>query len=120
MNKQEFGQLFFKSLSEAANIADKRLGKSVSRSFEIELHGADHSGSLLSTKDALDALYIDDGQFFKIIDVAVIGISPKNTRMFVRVSGHIPSSFDETWNQPPGMGPFKQLVSDKIYDIDSS
>ena len=120
MDKKNFGILFFNSLDTAANLAEDRLGNKVAHSFEIELHGAGHSGVILSPEHALDALYINENQFYRIIDISVIEINPTSTRVFVRVSAHTPSAFEETWNQPAGSGPFKQIQVEKIKVNDKS
>jgi hypothetical protein len=53
-------------------------------------------------------------RFYGIIDVSVKSVSPVVTRVFVGASGHPPDAFERTWNQPPGMGPFKQAVAHRI------
>ena len=115
MQKHEFKQLFLKALEEAAAYADECLGKSVARDFEIEFHRAGHSGSVLSPEEAFDLMYISEDRFYKIIDVAVIDVQPNKTRVFICLSGHSPGAFEETWNQPPGVGPFKQLRAAQIH-----
>jgi len=52
--------------------------------------------------------------YHRIIDVAVIKVSRNENTIFMRASDHTPSTFDKTWNNPPGSGPFKQLISQKI------
>jgi hypothetical protein len=56
--------------------------------------------------------------FNPIIDVAVIKVSHDEVTVFVRPSGYAPRSFEETWNDPPGSGPFKQLLAGKIELLD--
>ena len=43
-----------------------------------------------------------------------MAVAPTHTDIFARVSGHAPGSFDQTWNEPPGTGPFKQLIAEHI------
>jgi hypothetical protein len=119
MDKQEFGQLFFNSLTESARNAEERLGKPIVRAFEIELHGAGYSGMCFTPDHALDALFLDENHSYRIIDIAVIEIHPAQTRIFVRASAHRPSSFEKTWNQPPGAGPFKQILAEDIRVFDT-
>lgn len=118
MNKQEFWQLFLKALNEAAVNAEHRFGIPINRSFEIELHGAGYKGACITPKEALDALFIDNEHFYRIIDVAVIEIHATKTHVFVRVSAHKPGAFAETWNQPPGIGPFKQILAENVRVFD--
>ena len=120
MQKHEFSQLFSKALEDAAAYAEERLGRAVARDFEIELHGAGHSGICLSPDEALNLLFISEDRFYRVIDVAVIEIRPTKTRIFVRPSDHTPSAFEETWNQPPGAGPFKQIYAEHFRISDAS
>jgi hypothetical protein len=116
MSECEFGLLFARVLEEAAINAEVRLKRPVSRDFEIEQHGAtSHSGAALLTPDeSLMTLYLGPDSFYRIIDVGVIAVRASKTTVFVCVSGHQPSSFEHTWNQPPGNGPFKQIIFDQI------
>ena len=115
MNKHNFKELFAKALEAAAINAESKLHLSVPRIFEIELHGGGYSGIMLTPDEALEILYLGDSLFYRIIDIAVIAVFPSQTRVFVRTSGHSPSTFDKTWNQPQGSGPFKQILTQKIH-----
>lgn len=90
------------------------MNRPVPNDLQISLHGAGHAGDLLSPSEALDELFPDENKFYRIIDVAVIAVSDQFTRVFVRASGHEPGSFEQTWNDPPGSGPFKQIISKEI------
>jgi hypothetical protein len=114
MDKQEFGQLFFSALAQAVLNTETQLQQSVSQSLEIELHGAGEAGTRLSPEEAIEALYIDDLHFYRVIDMAVIESRPAKTCVFVRASAHTPGSLAQTWNQPRGMGPFKQILAKEI------
>ena len=63
---------------------------------------------------AIHDLYLGTDRFYRIIDVAVIEVGKGHTTVFVRASDHKPASFEQTWNDPPGSGPFKQLIADSI------
>jgi hypothetical protein len=46
-----------------------------------------------------------------VIDVSVMKATSNITRARVVVSGHKPVvAFEQTWNDPPGSGPFKQMI----------
>jgi hypothetical protein len=62
---------------------------------------------------ALDNIYLGPDRFYRIIDVAIKELLPKESVVFVRVSGHPPDVFGTTWD-PASTGPFKQILSDKI------
>lgn len=102
------------ALDVAATDAATQLGRPVSRSFTIELHGLSPKRRLLSPEEALDVLYLGPDRFFRIIDVSVLRVSQTRTLVFTRISGHTPGGFDDTWNTPPGAGPFKQLQAAQI------
>lgn len=118
MNKEEFKRTFERALTIAAETAERQLDRPVPRTFEIELHGLAPSPRNMSADDALDVLYLRPKQFYRIIDVSVTGVSKDVSTVFVCISGHAPGSWDETWNQPPGNGPFRQLVASEIESND--
>jgi hypothetical protein len=119
MTRDKFGQLFRTALDTAAQLAEDRLGRPVPRHYEIVLHGAGHSGDRLPPEVALNELYLGSDRFFAIIDVTVTEVGRDSTTLFVRASAHRPIPFEETWNTPPGNGPFKQLVADSIRHTDA-
>jgi hypothetical protein len=63
----------------------------------------------------LQQIYLGGDRFYKIIDVAIRKALPKETVAFVRVSGHPPVDFSETWD-PSTFGPFKQIIAERIED----
>jgi len=65
----------------------------------------------MTPDEVLEELYLGPDKFFRIVDVAVLRVLRDRCVVFVRVSGHPPASFADTWNQPKGSGPFKQLES---------
>ena len=62
-------------------------------------------------EEVLEVLYLGPATFFRIVDVAVLQVLKDRCIAFMRVSGRRPGSFSDTWNQPEGSGPFKQLES---------
>ena len=68
----------------------------------------------MTTDEAVNALYLGKNRFYRVIDVAITAVSDKFSRVFVRASAHKPSTFEETWNNPPGGGSFKQLMAEDI------
>jgi hypothetical protein len=114
MTRSAFEQLFTQALAVAARNAESKLGTKIPHAYRIEFHGLGHGGDLISVEDAVNALYLGPTEFFRIVDVAVVSVSPHVATVFVRVSGHKPSSFKETLNESNGMGPFNQLIADDI------
>ena len=119
MTRDDFKVLFDQAIAKAIENAKQKLGRQIPQDVQILLHGAGHSGDLLSRVDALDALYLGEDKFYLVIDVAVVAVSNQLTRVFVRASNHRPGSFEQTWNDPPGSGPFKQVISKEIGLIES-
>ena len=115
MTKRRFRNLFLQTLRKAAETADARLPKRMPRSFLIELHTPVSAGELLSVDQALDHLYLGSDKCYRIIDVAIRKVLPDRTIAFVRMSGHPPSPFSETWD-PANLGPFKQILAQTIED----
>ncbi|HEX2151996.1 MAG TPA: hypothetical protein VHG31_08370 [Stellaceae bacterium] len=118
MNKDEFRSLFLRALNEAAKNAEHILRRRVPHSFLIELHAPDSPGGPLEVDRALDQLYLGRDRFYRVIDVAIRRVLPGKLVAFVRVSGHAPAPFSETWD-PSGLGPFKQLVPEIIEQHES-
>jgi hypothetical protein len=119
MTREEFKALFERALDIAAENAEKELGRPVPRSFEIELHGGRHPHPRIVKKDdAFEAIYLGPDRFFRVIDISVMRVSNDVSTVYMVVSAHEPSTWDRTWNQPPGSGPFKQVFAAKIAVIE--
>lgn len=115
MTKRGFRNLFLRALRAAAELADIRLAKPIPRSFLIELHAPTSSGQTMSVDQAIDQIYLGSDRFYRIIDVAIRRLSSDQSIAFVRVSGHPPGPFSQTWD-PANLGPFKQILSQTIED----
>ncbi len=109
MDIAEFRQLFEAALQLAAERAEQKIGRTVPRTFLIKLYGGGYSGHILDLETATRVLYLGADTFYRIIDVAVIEITDGRTICFVRASQHRPGPLEQTWNEPPGYGPFKQI-----------
>src|SRR5262245_25234681 len=111
MDKDEFRQLFVCTVHRAFEAVQKQIEILPSADFEIELHGGGVSGEIVSQDRAVDIMYLGAKKFYRVIDVGVKSVDSNNrVRVFVGISSHQPSSFDDTWNDPPGNGPFKVIV----------
>jgi hypothetical protein len=113
MTKIEFRRLFLQALEAAAESAEARLGRSIPRLFDIELHATGASDRTMSIDQALDHIYLGNDRFYRIIDVAIRRVLPRKSVAFVRVSGHPPGPFSQTWD-PSDLGPFKQIIATTI------
>jgi hypothetical protein len=115
MTKNSFRELFVRALNGAAENAESKLGKPIPRSYLIELHAPPVGGGVVTVDEALDCIYLGSDRFYRIIDVAIKELLPGKSLAFVRVSGHKPAAFDQTW-APSAAGPFKQIISETIED----
>lgn len=115
MTKHKFRNLFLRALRSAAAVADERVGKRIPRSFLIELHAPTSAGEVVSVDEAVNRIYLGEDRFYRIVDIAIQKISFDRTVAFVRVSGHPPGPFSQTWD-PPRFGPFKQIFAQTIED----
>lgn len=109
MQIKEFNDLFLDVLETASTNAERILGHPVPRNHKILLFGAGYSGQVMNVSDAVKALYISPDKFYFIIDVTVQKVMNESCVVFVRASGHKPTEFENTLNQPKGNGPFKQI-----------
>jgi hypothetical protein len=114
MSFEKFYGLFHNALLAAVKSAEEQLHRELPQKVKIELHGAGRSGDLVAPVIAAQQLYLGEEIFYRIIDVAVIKVSKTECTVFVRPSAHTPGAFNQTWNKPPGSGPFKQLFAEKI------
>jgi hypothetical protein len=113
MTKDEFRSLFIQALDAAAERAETTLQRQVPHTFTIELHAPACSGKRLSIDQAVDQVYLGSDRFYQIIDLAIRRVLPHESIAFVRVSGHPPAPFSQTWD-PSNLGPFKQILTDPI------
>lgn len=114
MSNDEFKDLFERALEVAAQNAERKLGCPVPREFEIEMHGLAPNPRILRKEDTLEEIYLGPDHFYRIIEVAVRRISADVTTVFIGISGHTPGPLNQTWNQPAGSGPFKQVLANEV------
>ena len=76
--------------------------------FELNLYG---TSEWTSVDDLVELVYITDELFYRIIDVAVLKITPEYVRFLVRPSGHDPVPLHETRAYVEGWGPFNCIYT---------
>jgi hypothetical protein len=116
MTKSEFRELFMRAVRIAVENAQSKLAKPIPQLFEVELHAPGIPGRMVTADEALDQIYLGSDRCYRVIDVAVKGLRPGGSVIFVRVSGHSPVEYDETWD-PSNLGPFKQVIADTIENL---
>jgi hypothetical protein len=111
MNRDEFKELFEAELEKAVVAQEEIQGRELPRNFDIEFSGQGISREIIDVDLATDLLYLGENEFLSLVDMMVIAANSKVTRVFISVTGR-PSkpTFEETWNHPPGSGPFKQVI----------
>lgn len=112
MTRDEFGKLFERVIENAAKNAELIFKIHVPRTFHIEIIGARRPRRILPPDKVVDDLFISESQFWQVINVGVTEVNTtyQFTIISLSVSGHEPGPFENTWNTPPGNGPFKQVV----------
>ena len=115
MTQEQFRELFVRALNNAADIADPKLATQAPRVFLIALHAPGHRGELIDIDEAVSSMYLGPNRFYRMIDVAIKEVLPTGSVAFVRVSGHPPTEFANTWD-PASLGPFKQIEAMNIPD----
>ena len=117
MKKDDFKRLYYSILGQAIAAAEKVIDRKLPRGIQVILHGPEHPGVLLDPDAAFEAIWLGEDEFYLIIDIWVAGLSATHTKVTARVSGHEPSSFERTWSDPPGNGPFKILTAEGLKDL---
>jgi hypothetical protein len=107
MDKKTFKHLFLKNVEEAVLRAEHIFAKKIPHDLPIELHGGGARGEIFSVDEALNYMFIEENIFYQIIDIGIV--FKDSYKVFVRISAHAPSAFQDTWNSPIGNGPFKVL-----------
>ncbi|HEY2620359.1 MAG TPA: hypothetical protein VGI78_23665 [Acetobacteraceae bacterium] len=115
MTGSRFRELLTQALDCAAEQAEARLGSRIPRSFLIELHSPRSPGRRVGSDEALDQFYLGADRCYRIIDTAITQVTPDMSVAFMRVSGHQPAGFDQTWD-PLALGPFKQMHAEHVED----
>lgn len=113
MNKETFKALFQKALLKAATQAELQWQLTLPRSFMFDLNAFGYSGPLLTFDQTVDRIFISENKFYRVVDIAITGVHLEYAVVFVRVSGHSPSSFPDT-QDPKELGPFNVMVSGKL------
>ena len=114
MKKDDFKNLFKTSVEIAIVNAEAKLGIRLSRNIKILISGWEPLSPTLTLDEAFEEIFISESSFFRIIDLGVIRFSNNSVSVAVRHSDHKPSEFEDTWNQPFGSGPFKQIIFEEI------
>src|SRR4051794_15121604 len=105
MNEDDFALLFLRAVTRAEEAFNVKTG-SVS-SFEI--HSPLGAGRVFEIADVASKVFLSGEKFYRIIDLGIISEKHGNSVGFVRVSGHPPVPFFETYD-PSDLGPFKILA----------
>ncbi len=113
VSKDEYGQILSTALENAAQNAEKAFKIEIPRQFTIEMVGAGNPRRHnLSRERVVDLLYINEDQFWLLINIMVIEIDPEAnmTVVSLSVTGHGPGRFEDTFHYANGTGPFHQVL----------
>lgn len=102
-------ELLKKCINTTIENVQKEISDPLPRTLYLELAAFGRSGKEASLEEVMSYLYID-GTFPQVVDIGIKGISKGSTLIRIRPSSHTyVREISDTWNQPPGMGPFKSI-----------
>ena len=105
MDKSGYTLLF----QEAARRALDQAGLSAALNEPIvEYHGKPNPQRCVTMDEALNCLWLSEGRFYRVVDVAAYLGEDNPPVIFVRPAGFEPSAYEDTW-EPAGLGPFKVM-----------
>lgn len=112
VNKSEYQKIFELALENASKNAEKAFHVDVPRRFHIELRGASISYRVLPSENVVDAIFIEENQFWLLINVMVIEVSLEAnlTIISLNITGHGPGTFEQTFSYSDGKVPFHQVL----------
>ena len=106
MDRETFERLLLRAVDKAIDETGRTDLDEKPQRYRVYAPNAPHE--LVTLKEAMDIIYISTNKFFKIIDVSIIPDESGGDVIFLRVSGHEPVSFANTWDALD-LGPFKQI-----------
>lgn len=109
LTQETFRDLLLECIRITMDTAQKDIADSLPEKLSLELAAFGQVGKITALDEVLSFLYVQ-GTFPRVIDVAVKGITKDATLIWIRPSAHpYVNDIRETWNQPPGTGPFKSI-----------
>lgn len=105
MDKSTYAQLFDEAVRRALELA--HLDPATTEPV-VEFHGKPNPAQPITIDEALDLLWLSSERFYRIVDVAAFVGENDPPTLFVRLSGHEPSVYSDTWD-PSDLGPFKAI-----------
>jgi len=109
MSYEDFRRLFEKGVRRTLVMAQELVRQNLPPKLSFFL-AVGVEPSRRGDADSIVSVLYRSGSFPRIIDLAVCGIEGDETVVWVRPSAHaLATNLEQTWNQPPGAGPFKAL-----------
>jgi hypothetical protein len=105
MDKVIFARNFGEAIRRALELADL---EPTGMSPVVEFHGKPNPPRPISVNEALDLLWLSVDRYYQIVDVGAFSGATEPPVLFVRISGHEPSAYSNTW-YPTDLGPFKAI-----------
>ena len=115
ISRAEFTELFEEALTEAISLAEETVGARTNDQVVFLVYGAGFDGELMLKDAAVEAIFINNESFYRVIDIGVFDTDPEQTTIWLRVSGHAPGPFSESWD-PNHLGPFKTVIGERIME----
>ena len=76
MTKNEFRELFQRVLNVAADNAETKISRPISRAFLIRLKAFGYDDRLISVDEAIDKIYLGSDHFYRIIGLLLVSLTP--------------------------------------------
>jgi hypothetical protein len=109
ITREMLRDLLFRCIDMTLKSVQREVTEPLPQQLCFELAAFGQAGREISLEEVLSFIYVN-GTFPRIIDVAIRGTTEKCTLIWIRPSSHAyVNNIADTWNQPPGMGPFKSI-----------
>ena len=117
VNEETIRQLLEQCIATTVKEVQQQVSEPLPTLLYMGLGAFGQHGKELSLDEIIPFLY-RDGTFPRVVDIAVHGIKDERTFIWIRPSGHeYVNDFSQTWNRPPGMGPFNNIGLMMPYSI---
>ena len=105
----EFRALFHRVVEEKLEHLRTKTGREISSELKVQLlYGKYAKGTPILVDEALQVLYINEREFWKIIDIIIYKFNIDHTLIIMSLAGGGgPVPFEKTAHMPKGSGPFK-------------
>lgn len=109
LKKDRFNEKFAEAIKRAFYEVCNAKSNSMPLPEKFRVHAPNAPNELIDRDSASALIFINESLFYKIIDVGIILDKHEGNSVFVRVSGHDPVEYENTFD-PSNLGPFKIII----------